>query len=264
MIWGSLGFLVIIGMLIVLPWFLNPDYLQTLVLRHIQQTLGSHVQVGRTSLALFPSPHFLVSDIVVKERSDSHAVFRAKSMSLELGIGQLFQKKLVVRELVLDHPEIEIYRDKLGVWRFLGQSTQDSSLSFLASFLVVGKVEVTNGKIIVIDESPSESVRGVVLENVACLSETSYEDVSILSRLTLSGNLRQLQDSAAFRLSGTFVAASNVPLSSLNGQDVSFEQMTFSGHVETTNIAVNQLAEYLPCDTSQDWKILEPEEGSPI
>ena len=176
LLWGGLGFLVLSLLLIILPWFLNPDYLQNLVLRQIQQTFGSHVRVGRTSFALFPSPHFLVSDVVVKERLDSHAVFRAESMSLTLGVGQLLQKKLVVREFFLDHPEIEIRRDKLGVWRFLGHSTDDSSLSFLGSFLVLGKLKVTNGKIIVIDESPSESVRGMVLEDVDFLSETSYEN----------------------------------------------------------------------------------------
>ena len=245
MLWGGLGGLLLIGALIILPWFLNPDYLQSLVLRHIQQTLGSHVQVGRTSLALFPSPHFLVSDIVVKEQADSHAVFRAQSMSLELGIGQLLQKKLVVKEFVLDHPEIEIHRDKAGDWRFLGQAGHDSSLSFLASFLVLGKLEITNGKIIVIDESPSDSVRGVVLEDVAFLSETSYEDVLVLSALTLSGKLRQVQDSASFQLSGTLEATSNLPLSSFDKQPLSFEQMTFAGTMATNNIAMDQLAEFV-------------------
>ncbi|MDX2348598.1 MAG: AsmA-like C-terminal region-containing protein [Nitrospirota bacterium] len=246
LLWGGLGFLVLSVLLIILPWFLNPAYLQALVLQHIQETFGSHVRVGRTSFALFPSPHFLVSDIVVKERLDSHAVFRAESMSLKLGVGQLLQKKLVVREFFLDHPEIEVRRDKSGVWRFLGHSTDDSSLSFLGSFLVLGKLEVMNGKIIVIDESPSDSVRGVVLENVAFLSETSYENVGVLSRLTLSGNLRQVHDTASFRLSGTLEATSNEPLSSLESGTIFFEQMTLAGHMETDNFAVNQLAEYVP------------------
>jgi uncharacterized protein involved in outer membrane biogenesis len=246
LLWGGLGFLVLSLLLIILPWFLNPDYLQNLVLRQIQQTFGSHVRVGRTSFALFPSPHFLVSDVVVKERLDSHAVFRAESMSLKLGVGQLLQKKLVVREFLLDQPEIEFRRDKSGVWSFLGHSTDDSSLSFLGSFLVLGKLKVTNGKIIVIDESPSESVRGMVLEAVAFLSETSYEDVVVLSRLTLSGNLRQVHDTASFRLSGTLEATSNVPLSSHESQTIFFEQMTFAGNMETDNFALNQLAEYVP------------------
>ena len=245
-LWGGLGFLLLSGVVIILPWFLNPEYLQNLVLQQIQKRFGSHVQVGRTSFALFPTPHFLVSDIVVKERLDSHAIFRAQSMSLELGIGHLLQKKIVVREFILDYPEIEIHRDQSGAWRYLGHANQESSLSFLPSFLVLGKLEVTNGKIIVIDESPSDTVRGVVLENVALNSETSYEDVSVHSNLTLSGNLRQVQDSAAFQISGIIEATSNVPLSLFDRKKVIFEQMTFSGNMQTNNIAVNQLAEFGP------------------
>ena len=246
LLWGSLGFFVLAGLLLILPWFLNPDYLERLVLRQIQQTFGSHVRVGRTSFALFPSPHFLVSDIIVKEQADSHAVFRAQSMSLELGVGQLFQRKLVVREFFLDYPEIEIRRDKSGVWRFLGHSSPDSAGSSLAAFLVLGKLVVTNGKIIVIDESPADSVRGVVFEDVACLFETSYEDAVVRSSLALSGILRQLHDTAPFRLTGTLESILSTPVSMLKQSKVVFEQMTFSGHVETDNFAVNQLADYLP------------------
>ncbi len=245
-LWGGLGLLVLSALLIILPWFLNPDYVETLVLRQIQDTLGSHVRVGRTSFALFPAPHFLVSDIVVQERPDSHAVFRAQTMNLELGIGQLLQKKIVVKEFFLDHPEIEIHRDKAGGWRLLGQSNQDSSLASLASFLVFEKLEVEQGKIIIIDESPSDSVRGVVFDHVTGVSETSYEGTTVLSHLTVSGNLRQTQDSASFQLSGTFEGVSTVPLSFLGGQDVTFEHMTLSGQVETDNFAVNQLAQYGP------------------
>ncbi len=242
--WGGLAILLLAVLLIILPLFLNPDYVQNLVLKHIQQTFGSHVQVGRTSFALFPSPHFLAADITIKDQPDSHAVFRANSMSLELGVGQLLQKKLVVREFILDHPEIEIRRDKSGAWRFLGHSTRNSSLSFLGSFLVLGKLEITNGKVIVIDETPSDSVRGVVLDEVAFLSETSYEDVTLLSNLKLSGKLRQIQDSASFQLSGIFEATSTVPLSSSETQDVVLEQMTFSGNIQANNIALNQFAEF--------------------
>ncbi len=242
-LWGGLGALVLAALLIILPWFLNPDYVQNLVLKHIEQTFGTHVQVGRTSFALFPSPHFLAIDITVKDQPDSHAVFRANSMSLELGVGQLLQKKLVVREFILDHPEIEVRRDKSGAWRFLGHSTHDSSLSVLGSFLVLGRLEITNGKIIVIDETPSDSVRGVVLDDVAFLSETSYEDVSLQSNLTLSGKLRQIQDAALFRVSGIFEATSTLPLSSSESQIVEFEQMTFSGNMQADNIALDQFAE---------------------
>ena len=246
MLWGGLGFVVLLGVLLILPRFLHPDYVQSLVLGQIQQTFGSHVNVGQTSFVLFPSPHFLVADIVVKEQPDSHAVFRARSMSLKLGIGQLFQKKLVVREFYLDHPEIEIHRDRVGGWRFLGHAQHDSSLSSLVSFLVLGKLEVSHGKIIVIDESPSDSVRGVVIENVTWLSESSYEGAKIFSTLALSGNLRQAHDVAPFSLTGTLEATTNATLSSFDHPDIIFEQVTFAGSMDTDKFEVNQLAEFFP------------------
>ncbi|MDH5776513.1 MAG: hypothetical protein OEZ57_16555, partial [Nitrospirota bacterium] len=116
----------------------------------------------------------------------------------------------------------------------------------LASFLVFGKLEVAHGKIIIIDESPSDSVRGLVFDNVTGVSETSYEGTTVLSHLMVSGNLRQTHDAASFQLSGTFEGVSAVPLASLDGQDVTIEQMTLTGQVETDNFAVNQLAEYDP------------------
>ena len=160
-------------------------------------------------------------------------------------MGRLLQKKIVVKEFVLDHPEIEIHRDRLGIWQFLGHSNQASPFSFLASFFVLGKIEVRNGQITVIDESPSDSVRGVVLEGVTWVSDTSYEDAAVLSTLMLSGNLRQAQGSAPFRLSGTFEANSSVPLSFSDGQKISFEHMMFAGTMEASNLAVNQLAEFV-------------------
>ncbi len=245
-VWGSIGFILLISLIISLPWLLNPGYVKRLVLERIQQTFGSHVNVGETTFAFFPSPHFLVSDITIKERPESHAVFRAQSMSLTLGIGQLFQEKLVVKEFLLERPEIEVHRDETGHWRVLGHARHDSSLAFFASFLVLGKLIVNNGKIIVIDESPSDSVRGIVIENVTCISETSYDNVLVHSNLDLSGSVRQVSDFAPFRIKGTFEATSNVPLSDLRSDAIHFEDMAFSGKINTSNLAVNQLAEYIP------------------
>lgn len=238
--------MVLLGLLFIFPRFLPPDYVQNLVLGQIQQTFGSHVRVGQTSFALFPSPHFLVKDIVVKEQPDSHAVFRARSMSLELGVGQLLQRKLVVREFFLDHPEIELHRTQRGEWRFLGHTQDDSSRSSLLSFLVLGKLVVTNGKIILIDESPSDGVRGVVIDNVAWLSESSYEGVKVLSTLSFSGDLRQVHDSAPFLFTGTLEATLNAPLSSLDSQAIRFEEVTLAGSMDMDTFEVNQFAEFLP------------------
>ncbi len=243
--WGGLAAIALTCALIVLPWFLNPAYLKTLALQQMQRTFGSHVSVGDTSFALFPYPHFLVSDIVVKEQPDSHAVFRAHSMSLELGIGQLLVKKIVVREFLVDQPEIELRRDSSGEWRFLSHA-EDSPIASLAKFLVMEKMVVTGGKIIVIDESPRDIVRGFVLEEVACLSETSHTGSSLFSTFELSGKLRQAHRSAPFHIQGTIEAGLSAGIPSISSRPVLFDQVTFSGQVRAEQVEVNQIGEYLP------------------
>ena len=244
--WGALAVIGLTGALIVLPWFLNPDYLKTLALQQIQRTFGSHVSVGQTSFALFPHPHFLVSDIVVKERPESHAVFRAQSMSLELGIGQLLVKKIVVREFLVDHPEIELRRDPSGEWRFLSHSSNDPPIASLAKFLVMEKFVVTGGKIIIIDESPREIVRGFVIEEVSCLSETSHQSSSLSSTFELSGNLRQVHGSAPFHIQGQLDALLNSQVPSIGSRPVLFDQVTFTGQMRAGQVEVNQIGEYVP------------------
>ena len=244
--WGALAVLGLTIALIVLPWFLNPDYLKTLALQQIQRTFGSHVTVGRTSFALFPHPHFLVSDIVVKEQPESHAVFRAQSMSLDLGIGQLLMKKIVVREFVVESPEIELRRDSAGEWRFLSYASDDSPIGSVAKFLVLGKFVVTGGKIIVIDESPRDIVRGFVMEDVAFFSETSHGEPAISSTFELSGNIRQAHELAPFHIQGELEALWKAPVLSIGSEPVGFEQITFSGQVKADHVELSQLGEYLP------------------
>ncbi|HNP60840.1 MAG TPA: AsmA-like C-terminal region-containing protein [Nitrospirales bacterium] len=244
--WGAFAALILTIALIVLPLFLNPDYLKNLALQQIQRTFGSHVTVGQTSFALFPSPHFLVSDIVVQEQPESHAVFRAKSMSLDLGIWPLLMKKIVVREFLVESPEIELRRESGGEWRFLSYASNDSPIVSLAEFLVLGKFEVTDGKIIVIDESPRESVRGFVIEDVAFVSETSHEGSSIDSTFDLSGKIRQTEELAPFRIKGELEALWETPLHSVINEPVGFEQITFSGKVRADDLEIKQIGEFLP------------------
>lgn len=241
--------LVCAAALVIIPWFLNPAYLKSLVLHQIQDTFGPHVTVGDTTLTLFPHPYFSVADIVVKEAADSHAVFRAQSMSLELGIGQLLQKKIVVRNFFLDHPEIEVHRDASGDWRFLGQTHGDSPFAPLAKFLVMSKFIVHNGKVIVIDESPKDTVRGLVVEGVNCSTETSVVEGVVSAQLELSGLLRQNRKSAPFDLHGQLNGVLKQAQEGSPSPKTIFEELNFVGGVRARGLEVDHWAEFIPHGT---------------
>lgn len=238
--------LVIIAALVITPWFLNPDYLQSLALRQIQETFGPHVSVGHTRFALFPQPHFLVSNIAVKDTPEAHAVFRAQTVSLKLGIGQLLQKNLVVREFVLDQPEIEIHRNRSGDWIFLGHSGGSSPFLSLAKFLVLGKFVVLDGKIILIDESPQDVVQGFVLDEVICRTETQHDSSSVITNLELAGVLRQHAQPASFHVQGTFEVSLTPEPSTIREKSLPFEDFVFSGTVVANGLEPRQFSQYLP------------------
>ena len=234
--------------LIMIPWFLNPAYLKSLALQQIQQTFGPHVMVGETRLTLFPHPSLFIADIVVKERAESHAVFRAQSLRLELGIGQLLKRKLVVREFALDHPELEIHRDGTGEWRFLGQTQGDTPMAPVAKMLVIGKLIVTNGKMIVIDESPQDVVRGIMVEGLNYSSETSFTDGALSTELELSGLVRQNHKSASFAVHGQWAGAVKAEPEGTRFPDQVFERMNFVGTVRAQGVEVDHWAEFLPLE----------------
>ncbi len=241
---GLLALVIFLG-LFVAPWFLNPDYLRSLALRQIQQTFGPHVSVGTTKFSLFPQPHFLVNNITVKDRPEAHAVFRARTISLELGIGQLLQKRLVVREFVLDHPEIEVHRNRTGEWVFLGHSGGSSPIVSLAQFLVLGKFVVLNGKIIVIDESPQDVVQGFVLDEVICRTETQQEGASIVTNVELAGILRQNSQVSPFHIQGDLHARVNSDLSANGNDSLPFKEMNFTGNIVANDVELRQFSRYV-------------------
>jgi len=242
----GIGLLVSSTALIIIPWFLNPAYLKSLALQQVQQTFGPHVMLGETTLTLFPNPSLIISDIIVKERAESHAVFRAQSLSLELGIGQLLKKKLVVREFVLDHPELEIHRDASGEWRLLGRTHGDSAMAPLAQFLVLDKLVVTNGKVIVIDESPTDSVRGFVVENLNCSTDASVSNGDMSAQLELSGVLRQNRTGASFLVKGQLSGGLMAAQEGIHSPDHMFDKVSFEGAVRVQDVEVDYWAEFIP------------------
>ncbi|HBP89354.1 MAG TPA: hypothetical protein DD706_16835, partial [Nitrospiraceae bacterium] len=150
------------------------------------------------------------------------------------------------REFLVEYPEIELRRDSAGEWRFLSYASDDSPIASVAKFLVLGKFVVTGGKIIVIDESPRETVRGFVIEDVNFVSDTSHDGTMITSPFELSGKIRQAQELAPFHIQGDLEAHWKFPVVTIASEPMGFEQITFSGRVKADRLEIHQLAEYLP------------------
>ena len=232
------------AILISVPFFLNPQYLKEVALQQIQQTFGPHISIGQTTLSLFPNPRVEVFDVVVKERPDTHAVFRTKFMSLEFGIGPLLRQQVVVQALNIHQPEIEIKRNREGQWRTFEAISGQTDISFLGNLLLIKKVAVSKGHVVIIDESPIEEVRGIVLTDVD-IGLISSEENGLSVDLELSGRIRRQSGDSEFSLEGRIAKTSLGTGPPQIASQETFPQLKFLGQVAVSNLDIQQVARFL-------------------
>ena len=194
-------FLVLSAVLIIIPFLLNPEYLKQMAFEQIQRTFGPHISIGRTTLSMFPHPRIEVRELVVKESPDTHAFFRSEFLSLELKIGPLLRQELVINELRIHQPEIELKRDQDGRWHVFNTPLGESDTTLLASLMKMERVTILDGQVTVIDESPADGVRGLMLEQVL-VTVISQGGKSRTAELEVSGRIRHPKKGSAFYLSG--------------------------------------------------------------
>ena len=229
-------------MVIALPLFLNPAYFKEMAFEYMQRTLGPHISVGETTLSLFPYPHVEVAEVIVKERPDTHAFFRAKLISLDLKIGSLLRQEFAVRELHIDHPEIEIKRDREGQWWMLQSNKGNTSPSFLSSLFFMEEVGISNGRITVIDETPLEEARGIVFESVY-LSLVAQESSIFSATLVTSGEIRRPQGTSVFFWNGLVeLNPSDFP-QAVKRDDEPAQSLRMDGKIKIRDLDIGQVTE---------------------
>ena len=245
---GGGGLIVVItGVLLVLPFVLNPAYFKEMAFSYIQQTFGPHITVGKISLSFFPSPHVEISEVIVKTRPDTHAFFRAKFISLDLKIGSLLRQEFAVNELLIDQPEIELKKNRAGDGWVLPSSTENDEGAFWASLLYMEKIVLSNGSMTLIDESPKEEARGVVFESVN-LSFFAEESPHFSASVDASGKIRRGQGASEFTWRGLveFRASETVPVD--GDSPALLPVVHIDGDVNVTDLDIEQFAEFFHLD----------------
>ena len=241
--WGVLVLLLVLSaVLIIIPFLLNPEYLKQMAFDQIQRTFGPHISIGRTTLSMFPHPRIEVRELVVKESPDTHAFFRSEFLSLELKIGPLLRQELVIKELRIHQPEIELKRDQDGRWHVFNTPLGDSDTTVLASVMNMERVTILDGQVTVIDESPADGVRGLVLDQVL-VSVYSHGEESRTADVELSGQIRRPKKSSAFSLSGQLGPSPLELGSPLLRSPPTSPQWQFDGHIDVSNINLGEATE---------------------
>jgi AsmA protein len=204
------GVVVAVLLLIVLalPFFINANQFKPKLETQLTSALGRKVTIGNISLAIF-SGGVTVSDVSIADdpKFSQTPFLTAKELAVGVELMPLiFSKRLEVRSITLDSPEVNLIHAANGTWNYssLGNSSAPSSGANSApasgddsaANLTVQKLEIKNGKIVVTNtggKSTKPSVYSDVSLEATDLSYTS----SIPFKLTATG-----PGNSAFKVDG--------------------------------------------------------------
>lgn len=191
------------------PILFNLDRYRPEVISYFEQNTGKNVEIERLAVTLFPRIIVHMDGFGVKSPPlfpPSYIVKVARTDAV-LDFWPLLRRKIVIKSVVLEDPEINLVSDPDGPWNFENPETQNSKNTFPLG--IIDKVEIHGGSLIVSNLLPSDAAGPVFFEAHDIVSE--LDDVNL-------------------------AAIVNPTSPSLNGQGVWKAGRLRFGAVETTNV----------------------------
>ena len=150
---------IVVGVLIVamiaIPLLVNVNNFRPEIESNLSSALGRPVKVGNLSLSLFSGSVQADQLSIADDPKFSNAPF-IQAKTLRVGVELmplLFSKHLNVTKIVIDHPEINLLRNREGVWNFssLGnqsaQTAKASEKTATPANINVSKLDLSDGTI---------------------------------------------------------------------------------------------------------------------
>jgi uncharacterized protein involved in outer membrane biogenesis len=191
------------------PILFNLDRYRPEVISYFEQNTGKNVEIERLAVTFFPRIIVHMDGFGVKSPPlfpPSYIVKVARTDAV-LDFWPLLRRKIVIKSVVLEDPEINLVSDPDGPWNFENPETQNSKNTFPLG--IIDKVEIHGGSLIVSNLLPSDAAGPVFFEAHDIVSE--LDDVNL-------------------------AAIVNPTSPSLNGQGVWKAGRLRFGAVETTNV----------------------------
>jgi uncharacterized protein involved in outer membrane biogenesis len=185
---------VIAGLMVFVRYYLTEERVKALVIPQAETALGREVTIGKINIGLFSG--ITIHDFLIKESDPTSDFVSAKAFVLSYELLPLLQKKLIISQIRLDEPAVQITRDKNGKFNFSSlailaetekpdktEKTKPASAA-LPLALTINAIELNNAKIKIRDQ----------MAEIPAVDATS----SIKLNLSLGRTLRDLQFNGTF------------------------------------------------------------------
>jgi uncharacterized protein involved in outer membrane biogenesis len=144
--------------------FFNLDRYRPEVISYFEQNTGKKVEIERLALTFFPQITVHMNGFGVKSPAlfpPSYIVKVARA-DIVLDFWPLLRRRVVIKSVVLDDPEINLVSDPDGPWNFENPATENSKNTFPLD--VIDKVVMTRGHLVVSNLLPSDAAGPVFFE----------------------------------------------------------------------------------------------------
>ena len=139
----------------------NVDRYRPRVQAELQKKLNRQVTVGHLGLRLFPlsirADGLTIAD--APDFSTTRPFATAKALYVSVGLFSLIGGNPEVKELILDQPQIELIKNRAGVWNvstFGSQQGSQTKSSGSSSDVSLNELKITDGQVAITDQSTNE------------------------------------------------------------------------------------------------------------
>src|SRR5689334_18940971 len=172
---------ILVALIWVVPALVNLDRYRPEVIAYFEENTGKKVEIGRLALTFFPSVTIHIERFGVKSPPlfpPSYIVQVARADAV-LDFWALVHRKVVIRSLVLEDPEINLVSDPDGPWNFQNPETTSSRNTFPLG--IIDKVVIHRGQLIASNLlDPSDTPGPVFFEAHDITSELDMVDLAAI------------------------------------------------------------------------------------
>jgi len=174
---GIAAILVLVFIFLV-PDLINLDRYRPQMISYLQGKLGKQVEIGRLALTFFPlTVHIDRLGVKNPPIFPSGYVIQVARIDVELSVGALLHRRVVIKSLVLEDPVLHLTSDPDGPWNF--ENPQSKISADALSQVAISNVKIRRGVIVGSNLLPSDKAGPIFFE--------AHEIACELAQVNLSG-----------------------------------------------------------------------------
>ena len=187
-----------VGSAFILDELLHLDNYREQIMSELQRSLKRKVSYEKGTFAFGPGPSLSFTNLAVLEKDGTTNLLTADHITFKIALLPLIQKKILLKEVVLDKPRLALSRDRSGIFN-IGELLETKEKNEGA--LQIRGVRIKNGSAHIVDDGTGPERIELLLEHVDLSLSNLTRGKKCLFRF--SGNVAESGKTGSISLTGS-------------------------------------------------------------